>query len=155
MYKVLMVCLGNICRSPLAQGILEKKSKESNVNIYVDSAGSNGWHVGSSPDLRSIKVAQKYDIDISHQKARKFSTYDFKEFDKIYVMDTSNYRDIIRLCSNEKECNKVQLILKIIDPENNPSVPDPYYGEEDGFEKIYRLLENACSKIISEILINE
>ena len=155
MYKVLMVCLGNICRSPLAQGILEKKSKESNVNIHVDSAGTSGWHVGSSPDLRSIKVAQKYDIDISHQKARKFSTYDFKEFDKIYVMDTSNYRDIIRLCSNEKECNKVELILKISDPENNPSVPDPYYGEEDGFEKIYRLLENACSKIISEILINE
>lgn len=155
MYKVLMVCLGNICRSPLAQGILEKKSKESNVNIYVDSAGTNGWHVGSSPDLRSINVAQKYYIDISHQKARKFSTYDFKKFDKIYVMDTSNYRDIIRLCSNEKECNKVQLILTIIDPENNPSVPDPYYGEEDGFEKIYRLLENACSKIISEILINE
>ena len=150
-----MVCLGNICRSPLAQGILEKKSKESNLNIYVDSAGTTGWHVGSSPDLRSIKVAQKYDIDISHQKARKFSTYDFEEFDKIYVMDTSNYRYITRLCSNEKECNKVELILKISDPENNPSVPDPYYGEEDGFEKIYRLLENACSKIISEILINE
>tara|TARA_B100000767_G_scaffold99229_1_gene95155 strand:- start:58 stop:510 length:453 start_codon:yes stop_codon:yes gene_type:complete len=150
-----MVCLGNICRSPLAQGILEKKSKESNANIYVDSAGTGGWHLGSSPDLRSINVAKKYDIDISHQKAREFSTYDFKEFDKIYVMDTNNYRDIIRLCSNEKECNKVQLILKKIDTENNPSVPDPYYGEEDGFEKIYRLLEKACSKIISEILINE
>jgi protein-tyrosine phosphatase len=150
-----MVCLGNICRSPLAQGILEKKSKESNVNIHVDSAGTSGWHVGSSPDLRSIKVAQKYDIDISHQKARKFSTYDFKEFDKIYVMDTSNYSDIIRLCSSENECNKVQLILKKIDPENNHSVPDPYYGEEDGFEKIYRLLEKACSRIISEIMINE
>ena len=88
MYKVLMVCLGNICRSPLAQGILEKKSKENNINIYVDSAGTSGWHVGSSPDLRSINVAKKHYIDISNQKARKFSTYDFKEFDKIYVMDT-------------------------------------------------------------------
>jgi protein-tyrosine phosphatase len=150
-----MVCLGNICRSPLAQGILEKKSKESNVNIYVDSAGTGGWHVGSSPDLRSINIAKKYNIDISNQKARKFSTYDFQEFDKIFVMDKSNYRDLIRLCSNEKECNKIQLILKNINPENNISVPDPYYGEEDGFEKIYRLLEKACSEIIGEIEINE
>tara|TARA_Y100000385_G_scaffold184317_1_gene190385 strand:+ start:467 stop:919 length:453 start_codon:yes stop_codon:yes gene_type:complete len=150
-----MVCLGNICRSPIAQGILEEKSKESNVNIYVDSAGTSGWHTGSIPDLRSINVAKKYNIDISYQKARKFSTFDFKEFDKIYVMDTSNYRELMRLCSNEKECNKVELILKKIDPENNPSVPDPYYGEEDGFEKIFILLENACSKIISEIEINE
>ena len=150
-----MVCLGNICRSPLAQGILEKKSKESNINIYVDSAGTGGWHVGSSPDLRSINIAKKYNIDISDQKARKFSTYDFQEFDKIFVMDKSNYRDLIRLCSNEKECNKIQLILKNINPENNISVPDPYYGEEDGFEEIYRLLEKACSEIISEIKINE
>ena len=155
MYKVLMVCLGNICRSPLAQGILEKKSKENNTNIYVDSAGTAGWHVGSSPDLRSINIAKKNKIDISNQKARKFSIYDFKEFDKIFVMDTSNYRDLIRLCSNQKECNKIQLILKSIDPEKSPSVPDPYYGEEDGFEKIYRLLDKACSKIISEIEINE
>ena len=155
MYKVLMVCLGNICRSPLAQGILEKKSKENNTSIYVDSAGTAGWHIGSSPDLRSINIAKKNNIDISNQKARKFSTYDFKEFDKIFVMDTSNYRDLIRLCSNQKECNKIQLILKSIDPEKSPSVPDPYYGEEDGFEKIYRLLDKACSKIISEIEINE
>ena len=155
MYKVLMVCLGNICRSPLAQGIREKKSKESNVNIYVDSAGTAGWHVGSSPDLRSINIAKKNKIDISNQKARKFSIYDFKEFDKIFVMDTSNYRDLIRLCSNQKECNKIQLILKNIDPEKSLSVPDPYYGEEDGFEKIYRLLDKACSKIMSEIEINE
>lgn len=155
MYKVLMVCLGNICRSPLAQGILEKKSNENNINIYVDSAGIGGWHVGSSPDLRSINVAKKHYIDISHQKARKFSTYDFKEFDKIYVMDTSNYRDLIRLCSNEKECSKIELILKNIDSENNPSVPDPYYGKENGFENIYRLLEKACNKIMSEIKNNE
>ena len=155
MYKILMVCLGNICRSPLAQGILEKKSKESNLNIYVDSAGTGGWHVGSSPDLRSINIAKKYNIDISDQKARKFSTYDFQEFDKIFVMDNNNYRDLIRLCSNKKEWNKIQLILKNIDPEKNTSVPDPYYGEEDGFEKIYRLLEKACSEIISKIEINE
>ena len=155
MYKVLMVCLGNICRSPLAQGILEKKSKENKLNIYVESAGTGGWHVGASPDLRSINIAKKYNIDISQQKARKFSTYDFKNFDKIYVMDTSNYRDVIRLCSSENECNKVELILKKIDPENNPSVPDPYYDKDEGFEKTYRLLEKACSKIICEILKNE
>ena len=155
MYKVLMVCLGNICRSPLAQGILEKKSKEINTNIHVDSAGTSGWHIGATPDLRSINVAKKYKIDISHQQARKFTTYDFKKFDKIYVMDIDNYKNLIRLCSNENECNKIELILKKIDPENNPSVPDPYYGVEDGFEKIYTLLEKACSKIINEIEVNE
>ena len=146
-----MVCLGNICRSPLAQGILEKKSKENKLNICVDSAGTGGWHVGASPDLRSINIAKKYNIDISQQKARKFSTYDFKNFDKIYVMDTSNYRDIIRLCSSENECNKVELILKKIDPENNPSVPDPYYGGNQGFENVYQMLDEACDVISKKL----
>ena len=154
MYKVLMVCLGNICRSPLAQGILEKKSKENNLKIHVDSAGTSGWHVGSKPDQRSIDVAEKFNIDISKQRARKFITYDFKEYDKIYVMDTSNYKELLRLCSNEKECYKIALIL---DDENqkNLSVPDPYYGQEDGFIKIYNLLEIACQNIIDKLQNNE
>ena len=154
MYKVLMVCLGNICRSPLAQGILEKKSIENNLKIRVDSAGTSGWHVGSKPDQRSIDVAKKFNIDISDQRARKFTAYDFKEYDKIYVMDTSNYKELFRLCSNEKECYKIALIL---DDENQEkiSVPDPYYGQEDGFIKIYKLLDEACQNIINKIDSNE
>ena len=154
MYKVLIVCLGNICRSPLAQGILKKKSIENNLKIRVDSAGTSGWHVGSKPDQRSIDVAKKFNIDISDQRARKFTTYDFKEYDKIYVMDTSNYKELFRLCSNEKECYKIELIL---DDENQEkiSVPDPYYGQEDGFIKIYKLLDEACQNIINKIDSND
>ena len=120
----------------------------------MDSAGTSGWHVGSKPDQRSIDVAEKFNIDISHQRARKFITYDFKEYDKIYVMDTSNYKELLRLCSNEKECYKISLIL---DDENqkNLSVPDPYYGQEDGFIKIYNLLEIACQNIIDKLQNNE
>lgn len=154
MYKVLMVCLGNICRSPLAQGILEKKSKENNLKILVDSAGTSGWHVGSKPDQRSIDVAKKFNIDISHQRARKFTTYDFKEYDKIYVMDTSNYKELFRLSSNEKESYKIALILEDENQEKL-SVPDPYYGKKDGFLKIYKLLDEACQNIINKIDSND
>ena len=105
MTKILMVCLGNICRSPLAQGILEHKAKINNTKIIVDSAGTGSWHVGSSPDIRSIETAKNHNIDISKQKARQFSTNDFNEFDKILVMDTSNLTNILRLCSNKKDEN--------------------------------------------------
>ena len=152
MYKVLMVCLGNICRSPLAQGILESTSKKNNLNIYVDSAGTGNWHSGSSPDKRSIDVAKKYGINISHQKARQFSSEDFKNFHKIYVMDTQNYSNILKLCSSENECNKVELILKSINEHGRLSVPDPYYGGKDGFEKIYKLLHSACEKIVADLI---
>ena len=150
MHKVLMVCLGNICRSPLAQGILETISKKNNFPIHVDSAGTGNWHSGSAPDKRSIEVAKKYGIDISQQKARQFSTEDFKKFHKIYAMDTQNYRDLLRLCSNEEECDKVMLILNVLNKEERLSVPDPYYGGKDGFENIYKLLYSACEKIVAD-----
>ena len=151
MYKVLMVCLGNICRSPLAQGILETISKKNNFTIHVDSAGTGNWHSGSAPDKRSIEVAKKYGIDISQQKARQFSTEDFKKFHKIYAMDTQNYRDLMRLCSNEEDCNKVALILSTTNKEQRLSVPDRYYGGKDGFENIYKLLHSACEKIVVDL----
>ena len=151
MTKILMVCLGNICRSPLAQGILEHKAKINNTKIIVDSAGTGSWHIGSSPDIRSIETAKNHNIDISNQKARQFSTNDFNEFDKILVMDTSNLTNILRLCSNKKDEKKVQLILKYTNPNSQESVPDPYYGGEDGFEKVYQLLNEACDKIINTL----
>ena len=142
--KVLMVCLGNICRSPLAEGILKSKSK----NIIVDSAGTAGYHIGNKPDIRSIEIARKYNLDISDQRARQFNTNDFNIYDKIYAMDNDNYSRIISLAENQKEIDKVDLILNESYPNQYKSVPDPYYGGEKGFENIFHLLNNACEKII-------
>ena len=138
-----MVCLGNICRSPLAEGILKSKSN----NIIVDSAGTAGYHVGSRPDQRSIEIGLKNNIDITSQRARQFTSNDFDDFDKIYAMDNDNYSKIISLATNQDQIDKVDLILNEVFPNQFKSVPDPYYGGEKGFENIYNLLEKACEQI--------
>ena len=138
-----MVCLGNICRSPLAEGILKSKTK----NLEVDSAGTAGYHVGKQPDIRSIDIAKKHDIDLTSQRARQFSTRDFDDFDKIYVMDNDNYSKIISLARNQEDMDKVDLILNEIYPKEYKSVPDPYYGDNEGFQNIYNLLETSCEVI--------
>ena len=150
-----MVCLGNICRSPLAHGILEKKIKDNNLTAIVDSAGTGSWHVGEPPDHRSIETAANYGIDITQQKARQFNINDFKEFDLIYVMDSSNYRDVSNMSINPDHLLKVKLILNEIHPNENRSVPDPYYGGEAGFEKVYQMLDKATDSIIGKIINNE
>ena len=147
--KILMVCLGNICRSPLAEGILAHKTQH--LNIEVDSAGTAGYHIGKLPDERSIEIAEKYNIDLTKQRARQFSRADFDDFDIIYAMDTNNYTHLISLANNETERNKVRLILNEVNPEKFESVPDPYYGGDDGFQNIYNMLDVACNKIISQI----
>ena len=147
--KVLMVCLGNICRSPLAEGIL--KSKVDTNQIQVDSAGTGGWHIGDLPDPRSIAVAKKNHIAITDQRGRKFSTYDFVTYDHIFVMDNSNYRDVIALANSDEEKRKVQRILDTIFPGENVDVPDPYYGGENGFEDVFKMLDEACAKIADRI----
>ena len=147
--KILMVCLGNICRSPLAEGILTHKIQH--LNIKVDSAGTAGYHIGKLPDERSIEIAEKYNIDLTKQRARQFSRADFDDFDIIYAMDTNNYTHLISLANNETERNKVRLILNEVNPEKFESVPDPYYGGDDGFQNIYDMLNAACNKIISQI----
>ncbi len=141
--NILMVCLGNICRSPLAEGILRTKLT---TDFFVDSAGTGGWHAGQSPDKRSIATAKNYGIDISNQKARKFTVSDFDTFDHIFVMDQSNYKDVLNLAPDDVAKSKVALIL-------GPSkeVPDPYYGGQDGFEKVYQLLDQACEEIAIKI----
>jgi len=146
--KILMVCLGNICRSPLAEGILTDKLDPNNV--FVDSAGTAGYHLGKSPDPRSIAIARKYGIDISQQRCRKFDISDFELFDHIYVMDKSNYDDIMALTKNDKDRKKVSLLLKHIDS-NLHEVPDPYYGGDEGFEQVYHLIDKACTIIAKEL----
>ena len=146
-----MVCLGNICRSPLAEGILQAKVNSRGLDIKVDSAGTGGWHVGQGPDPRAIGIANKYGIDISQQQARQFSSTDFEDFDIIYAMDGSNLSDIVSLANSNKDIEKVQLILNEINPEDNTPVPDPYYGDDDGFEKVYQLLDATCEIITKKL----
>lgn len=143
-----MVCLGNICRSPLAEGILQSKTNPDSV--FVDSAGTGGYHIGNQPDERSIAVAKENDIDISHQRCRKFSSRDFKKFDHIYVMDKSNYTNVIALAENEVEKQKVKFILSD-DIQNPKQVPDPYYGGVKGFENVYQLIDDACTIIAQKL----
>jgi protein-tyrosine phosphatase len=145
--KILMVCLGNICRSPLAEGILRSKLDS---NFIIDSAGTGGWHAGESPDQRSIETAKQYNIDISNQRARKFSIADFDLFDYIYVMDQSNYKDVINLAPDEAAKAKVALILG-----DSKEVPDPYYGGQEGFENVYYLLNQACEEIAKNLSSNK
>jgi protein-tyrosine phosphatase len=145
--KVLMVCLGNICRSPLAEGILKQKLKQKGIDVEVDSAGTGGYHIGALPDTRSIEIANKYGIDITDQRARKVRSVDFEEFDLIFAMDTYNYQDLCK-SAKENEFDKIKMILNESHPKKNMSVPDPYYGGKDGFENVYQMLELACDKIV-------
>ena len=144
-----MVCLGNICRSPLAEGILA--SKVNPDEVFVDSAGTAAYHVGEPPDSRSIAVARKYGIDLTYQRARKFTAKDFAKFDKIYAMDDQNYRNILSLAKNKEEAKKVKMIRNEVNPQQNLSVPDPYYGGDQGFENVYQMLDEACEIIANRL----
>jgi protein-tyrosine phosphatase len=144
-----MVCLGNICRSPLAEGILASKLPKNKFKI--DSAGTGSWHIGNSPDERSIAVAKKNKIDISKQKGRQFNIADFDYFDYIFVMDNTNYKDIINLAKSTSEKEKVTLILNELFPNENVDVPDPYFGLQDGFENVYKMLDEACDLIAEKL----
>jgi len=138
-----MVCLGNICRFPLAEGIL--KNKLPLDRFKVDSAGTAGFHIGRSPDHRSIEVAAQNGIDISRQKARKFTPNDFKEFNKIYVMDHANLADVLQMASTPEDRNKVALLLE------TDEVPDPYYENEEGFKTVFRLIDQACNRLTNKL----
>ena len=153
MTNVLMVCLGNICRSPLAEGIL--KSKVYTHKTFVDSAGTGAYHIGELPDKRSIAIAKKHNLNITDQKARKFSVKDFDKFDLIYVMDRSNYEDVIGLARNESDKAKVIMILNEVFPDEDLDVPDPYQGSTFGFINVYNMLDEACDVIAKKLNSNE
>ncbi len=146
-----MVCLGNICRSPLAEGIMKHKAAENGLEWTVDSAGTGAWHAGELPDLRSIAMARKKGVDIGDQRARQFQSVDFERFDKIFVMDIHNLSDVLRLASSEAHRGKVELMLDQIYPGLRRSVPDPYY-DDNGFEEVFDMLDQACGAFVSRHL---
>ncbi len=143
-----MVCLGNICRSPLAEGIMRSKLTK---DFVVDSAGTGSWHAGELPDKRSISTAKNRGLDITNQRARQFKKSDFDIFDHIFVMDNSNYKDVLALAPNEEAKSKVKLILNELFPGKNVDVPDPYYGGQDGFENVFDMLDQACEEIARKL----
>ncbi len=136
-----MVCLGNICRSPLAEGIMQHLSDEHHLGWTVDSAGTGGWHVGEGPDRRSVRTARYHGIDISKQICRKFRKSDFEDFDHIYVMDRHNLSDVLAIAPNAQAAEKVKLLL------GDKEVPDPYY-DDNQFEPVFELIEDGCKDIV-------
>ena len=148
--KILMVCLGNICRSPLAEGVLASKLPKN--KFTVDSAGTGDWHIGHAPDARSIAEAKNHNLDISGQKGRQFQIADFDRYDYIYVMDKSNYSNVIALTENQAQKNKVQIILNELYPSENVDVPDPYFGMTNGFEIVYNMLDEVCDIIANKLI---
>ena len=148
-----MVCLGNICRSPVAEGVMRHVIQKKNLNALVDSAGTASFHIGEAPDLRSQANARKHNIDISRLRGRQFTAKDFDAFDRIYVMDKSNYKNVVALARNENDKAKVKLLLDVSFPEGKHDVPDPYYGGEQGFEEVFQLILQACQRIGNELEI--
>ncbi len=146
--KILMVCLGNICRSPLAEGILQAKAARASLNWEVDSAGTNGYHIGEAPHRLSQKVAKQNGIDISKQRCRRFVKEDMERFDRIIVMDEENLSEVKRISGKAFRPEKTDLILNFLYPGENREVPDPWYGTEDGYHAVFALLDKACDKII-------
>ena len=144
--KILMVCLGNICRSPLAHGILQREIENHNLNWEVDSAGTSSWHNGELPDKRSIEVAHLNGIDITDQRSRLFVAKDLEKYDLILAMDSSNHKDILSLAQNDEEKNKVKLLLNYAYPGQNRAVPDPYY--HGGFQAVFDMIEEAILRLV-------
>ncbi|MCL8537517.1 low molecular weight phosphotyrosine protein phosphatase [Chryseobacterium gallinarum] len=147
--NILMICLGNICRSPLAEGIMKTKVP---ADFLVDSAGTISLHEGEHPDKRAIKTAANHGIDISSQRSRPINRRDFEIFDKIYCMDIDVFEDVISKAKNEAERQKVSLFLEVLRDHKNSEVPDPYWGSMEDFEKVFQLLEKGCNEISNQIL---
>lgn len=146
--KILIVCLGNICRSPIAEGVLKEKIKQHRLPWTVDSAGTNGYHIGEAPHRFSQKVCKAAGIDISAQRARQFIAKDFEQYDKIYAMADDVYEDIVRIAGKAVDYDKLDFFLNELEPGSDASVPDPWYGDEDGYTPVYELIEETCDEIV-------
>jgi protein-tyrosine phosphatase len=148
--KILMVCLGNICRSPLAEGVMKHKVKEGGLDWEVDSAGTSNYQTGCPPHELSQKIAQLNGIDICDQKCRQYVKEDILNFDKIYVMDQQNYLNVKRISGKYWDEKKVDLLMNEVYPSQNLSIPDPWFGEEEDYHKVYKMIEKACDTIIAK-----
>lgn len=150
--KILMVCLGNICRSPLADGLLRAKVKQLNLDVYVDSAGTSNHHFNEAPDSRMRLTAHQFGLNLDDLRARQFTTADFQKFDLIFVMDKSNYKNVISLANSAEDEAKVHLMLNELHPKQDLEVPDPYFGGDQGFIDVYNLLDDATNALIEKRL---
>jgi protein-tyrosine phosphatase len=150
--RILMVCLGNICRSPLAEGLLRKHSQ--GLPLELDSAGTSANHVGEPPDPRTRRNALTNGLNIENLRARQFRKADFQYFDMILVMDKSNLRNVLSLATGEAERNKVKLLLEEVFPGSSAEVPDPWYGGEEGFQQVFEMLDEACLQLAEKIRRN-
>ncbi len=150
--KILFVCTGNICRSPLAEGILKDKLSKLSINAFIDSCGFESFHAGDHPDNRALTVAQKRGIDISGHSARVFTNADFDNFDRIYIMDSSHFKRLKKIARNAEDRKKIDFIMNTIYPGQNIPVPDPWYNDLDAFENVCDMLEPACERIASDLL---
>jgi protein-tyrosine phosphatase len=151
--KILMVCLGNICRSPLAEGILKEKAFKAGLDWIIESAGTNGFHTGEPPHMLSQKVARIHGIDINKQRAKKFIKPDLLEFDKIYAMAADVIDDMKKICGEYYNSNNVELFLNELYPGQNRNVPDPWYGPEEGYHEVYKLIDEACNALIENYMV--
>ena len=147
--RILMVCLGNICRSPIAEGILRHKAQQHGLNWIIDSAGTESYHVGEQPHRFSQKICAANGIDISYQRARQFVKADFKNYDLIYALAGDVYAEIGRIGGLQADMKKVHYFMNELNAGANQSVPDPYYGSENGYETVYQLIDKNCDAIIA------
>jgi protein-tyrosine phosphatase len=152
--KILMVCLGNICRSPLAEGILQDKAWKAGLKWSVESAGTESYHVGEAPHRLSQKVAKLNGIDICNQRARRFVAEDLERFDKIYAMSADVIDDMRSITRNKFDKNKVDLLLNELFVGQNVDVPDPWYGPEQGYHEVFKLINDACDAVIKKYSTN-
>lgn len=152
--KILMVCLGNICRSPLAEGILQHKAWQAGLQWSVESAGTNSYHTGEPPHPLSQKVAGLNGIDISQQRARDFRTADFDMYDKIYAMSGDVIDNMKWIAKNKFDEKKVELLMNELFPGKNMDVPDPWYGPEPGYHRVFKMIDEACDVIIKKYTTN-
>lgn len=150
--KILMVCLGNICRSPIAEGVLQQKLISVGLNWQVESAGTNGYHIGEAPHRFSQKVCKRHGIDISQQRARRFCTKDFEQYDIIYALALDVYDEIKKIGGAQAQMHKVKIFLGELQEGSTESVPDPWYGDESGYLPVYQIIEQTCDAIIENTI---
>lgn len=148
--RILMVCLGNICRSPIAEGVLRQLANDKDLDWVIDSAGTESYHIGEAPHKYSQKVCLEHGVDISEQRARKFVAEDFDRFDKIYAMSDDVIENIERIAGPAIDVNKLDFFLNELYEDSNASVPDPWYGEEKDYKHVYEMIRKTCEAIIKK-----